>query len=98
MFLVYEYMEYFNDKKVLINILSGTMLPVWFLPKKIVRLMEITPFQAIYVIPVKIYLQQIDMEAVINNLILQVIWVLVLSCLGNILWHYGKRKIIIQGG
>lgn len=85
-------------KNVFINILAGTLLPVWYLPSSVQRIIEFTPFSSIYITPIKIYLQQIDRAERINALFMQVMWILLLAVIGNLLWSLGKKKLVIQGG
>lgn len=85
-------------KSVFINILAGSLLPFWYLPETVQKIIELTPFSAIYITPIKIYLGQIDNEKQIEALMLQFVWIVVLSVIGNVLWSLGKKKMVIQGG
>ena len=85
-------------KNVFVNILAGTLLPVWYLPASVRHVIGYTPFSAIYITPIKIYLQQIDCADQVDALIMQVIWIAILAAIGNLLWSLGKKKIVIQGG
>lgn len=85
-------------KNVFINILSGTLLPYWFLPHFLRRIVEYTPMNSIYIIPVRIYLGEIANGTIISNLLIQLLWIVILMVVGNMLWLLGKRKLVIQGG
>ena len=85
-------------KNVFINVLAGTMLPVWYLPNTIQNIVKYTPFSAIYITPIKIYLNQMGNKQQTIALLLQLVWILILALIGNFLWHMGKKKLVEQGG
>ena len=45
---------------VLINVLSGSMIPLWFMLKWMQGVLDFTPFSSIYFTPVQIYLGQLS--------------------------------------
>lgn len=47
-------------KNVLVSLLSGSLIPIWFMPKILQSIISYTPFESIYSIPVWIYLGQIE--------------------------------------
>lgn len=85
-------------KDVFINVLAGTILPVWYLPEAIQNIIKYTPFAAIYITPLKIYLNQMGTKQQIEALLMQLIWIIILALFGNLLWHMGKKKLVVQGG
>lgn len=85
-------------KNVLINILSGSMIPLWFLPDWMGGVLEYTPFSSIYSTPVQIYLGQIGGREILVSFVRQLTWIAVLFLLGEILWRRGIRKLVVQGG
>lgn len=85
-------------KGVLINILAGASLPLWFMPEPVLRFIEWTPFQSIYYIPLKIYLGQLGMQEILWNMGKQCLWIVILYSLSVLLWKKGQKKIVIQGG
>ena len=34
----------------------------------------------------------------IEALLMQLIWIIILALFGNLLWHMGKKKLVVQGG
>ncbi len=85
-------------KNVLISVLAGAALPLWFMPVSVLRIIEFTPFETVYYIPLKIYLGQLSIQDSLLNIGKQVIWIVILYTLSVVLWYCGKRKIVIQGG
>ena len=85
-------------KNVFVNVLSGSMIPLWFMPEGIKRMMDFTPFSSIYFTPVRIWLGQLSGKEITEKCLLQLVWILVIYCVGSLLWKLGQRKVIIHGG
>lgn len=85
-------------KNVVINIFSGTMLPLWFMPEWMDRILRFLPFSSIYFTPVQIYLGQLSGAEILEKCGIQIIWILIIYCAGDILWKCGQRKLVVQGG
>lgn len=85
-------------KDVFVKVLSGATLPLWFMPKPILKIIEWTPFEAIYHIPLKIYLGELGIAEVGGELIKQIVWIVLLYSISCFMWARGKRKIVLQGG
>ena len=85
-------------KNVLVNVLAGTMLPLWFMPEAVRRVIACTPFDTIYFAPVQFYLGQLQGSDAIAPFIKQSIWIVILFFFCNLLWEKARRKMVIQGG
>ncbi len=85
-------------KNVLVNVLSGSMLPLWFMPEPVMKIIRFTPFDSIYFTPIRIYMGEIEGNVIMLYFIRQIFWILILYIIGDILWRIGQRKIVIQGG
>lgn len=85
-------------KKVFINVLSGAMIPLWFMPEWMNGVLKFTPFSSIYFTPVQIYLGQLSMREILFQCMVQVVWIAVIYMVGNLLWMKGQRKLVVQGG
>lgn len=85
-------------KNVFINVLSGSMIPLWFMPDKIRSAVDLTPFVSIYFTPVQIYLGQLSAKDTAVKCMIQLIWTLGIYAVGNILWKKGQRRLAVQGG
>ena len=85
-------------KNVFINVLSGSMIPLWFLPEWLKDVIEWTPFASIYFTPVQIYLGQITGSEVLIKCVIQGVWILIIYFIGSILWKMGQRKLVVHGG
>ncbi|MDE6233587.1 MAG: ABC-2 family transporter protein [Lachnospiraceae bacterium] len=85
-------------KNVFVNILSGTMLPIWFMPSILRKIVSYTPFESIYFTPVRIYLGEITGKDIFYGIVVQIFWIAVLYLIGNLFWKNGVRKLVVQGG
>jgi ABC-2 type transport system permease protein len=78
-----------------INILSGLLIPLAFLPDPILAVVNLLPFRAIVMIPGEIYLGQIPIA---EGLAIQVFWSVALLLLGGWVFSMGEKKVVVQGG
>ena len=85
-------------KDVLVNVCSGKMIPLWFMPVWMTGILRFTPFEAIYFTPVQIYLGQLTMPEMLTKCAVQIVWIVILYLIGSILWKQGQKKLIVQGG
>lgn len=85
-------------KNVIVRILSGTLLPLWFMPSVLRKMIAFTPFESIYFTPVQIYLGEIQGKELITKLAVQVLWIVVLWMIANAFWKRGVKKLVVQGG
>ncbi len=85
-------------KNVFVNVLSGAMIPLWFMPHWMKGVMNWTPFSSIYFTPIQIYLGQISGWEIGVKCLIQMGWIVVIFALGCILWNRGQRKLVVQGG
>ncbi len=85
-------------KNVFLNVLSGSMIPLWFMPDWMVPVMNLLPFSSIYFTPVQIYLGQLTAKEIGTKFQIQMLWIGVLYLCGNIFWKKGKKKLVVQGG
>lgn len=85
-------------KNVVINILSGALLPLWFMPAPIKNIIKFTPFDSIFFTPVQLYLGQQGCYDTVLNFARQIMWIVILYIIGDILWKKGLKKLVVQGG
>lgn len=97
-FWFYRTFSLVTIKDALIMILSGAILPIWFMPQWLQDLISKTPFDSIYYIPISIYLGQVPSDEIIATILKQVIWVIILFITGQLVWTNAKRKLVVQGG
>ena len=85
-------------KNIFVNVLSGSMIPLWFMPEWMMGVLKFTPFSSIYFTPVQIYLGQLSYSEIIMRCLAQVIWIVLIYMVGDFLWKKGQKKLVVQGG
>ena len=85
-------------KNVFLNVLSGSMIPLWFMPDWMAGVLKVTPFSSIYFTPVQIYLGQLGTKEIAVKCLVQLLWIVLLYLVGDVLWRLGQKKLVVQGG
>ncbi|MGN1084206.1 MAG: ABC transporter permease [Lachnospiraceae bacterium] len=85
-------------KNVFINVLSGSMIPLWFMPDRMKVVLSVTPFSSIYFTPIQIYLGQLSLPEILRGFFTQFLWIVLFCCIGMLLWRKGQKKLVVQGG
>lgn len=85
-------------KNVFINVLSGSMIPLWFMPDWMKGVLRFTPFSSIYFTPIQIYLGQLSFSEILHGYMIQCFWIIFLFSIGMLLWKRGQKKLVVQGG
>ena len=85
-------------KFFLLELFSGLLLPMTFFPHIAQKILAVMPFEYISYVPMLIYLGELRGRGVAFALAMQVFWVAVLLAIGDGLWRWSTRKVIIQGG
>lgn len=85
-------------KNVFVNVLAGSMIPLWFMPSALRKIISFTPFESIYFTPVRIYLGEIGGVEILKGMGIQVMWIIILTLIANVFWKKGVKKLVIQGG
>jgi ABC-2 type transport system permease protein len=78
--------------------LSGFLLPLRLFPDWFVRLCYLTPFPHMVNTIVEIYLGLVTGPALLQALLGQLLWVLILVTAGQLVLRAGIRQLVIQGG
>jgi len=85
-------------KFFLLELFSGLLLPMTFFPRIVQKILAVMPFEYISYVPMLIYLGKLDGAAVVRAIAIQILWIAVLLAIGDGLWRWSTRKVIIQGG
>ncbi len=85
-------------KFFLLELFSGLLLPITFFPHVAQKILSLMPFEYISYIPMLIYLGELNGIALARAILIQIGWVVVLFAIGDGLWRWSTRKVIIQGG
>jgi ABC-2 type transport system permease protein len=85
-------------EQTLIQLCSGSFIPLWFFPNSISWVLSMLPFKGMYYIPLSIYIGTINGNQIFSNLLFQIIWLVILSIAGYIGLKYLQRLLLIVGG
>jgi len=85
-------------KFFLLELFSGLLLPMTFFPQTAQSILAFMPFQYISYIPMLIYLGKLSGGRLARAIGIQIVWVAILLAIGDGLWRWSTRKVIIQGG
>lgn len=81
-----------------IQLLSGALIPIVFFPQWAQGLFNFLPFSSMIYTPTMIYLGKLSSQEIINSLIIQVVWVIILAMIGKGLWKKLIKQLVILGG
>ena len=82
----------------LAQILSGFFIPLRLLPDWFSRFCAFTPFPFMVNTPVEIYLGILSGTELINAILWQAAWLVVLFLLAQVVYHAGIKRLTLQGG
>lgn len=85
-------------KKHLIRLLSGSIIPIWFFPAGVAKVLGCLPFVYIYQLPLSIYIGRGDRAEHLWQMQIQFVWLLVLAGIFFFAQHRITRKVMVQGG
>ena len=85
-------------KKHLLRLLSGSIIPIWFFPDSVAKVLSALPFVYIYQLPLSIYIGRGDMSEHLYQMKIQFMWLVLLSILFFYAGSRVTRKVMVQGG
>lgn len=78
---------------------SGLIIPLAFMPDKIVQILKFTPFYYMQNLPFNIYIGYVtDKKEILVSMIVQIMWIVLLTIIGKTLLNRKIKKIEVQGG
>ncbi|QSX04701.1 ABC-2 family transporter protein [Sedimentibacter sp. zth1] len=78
--------------------LSGAIIPIPFFPEKVQHVISLSPWGCMQNIPFRIYSGNIAGMEAINSIVLQFIWIVILTAFGKMLLSIALKKVVVQGG
>lgn len=81
-----------------VELLSGAIIPLPFIPDPFRRVVELLPFASMQNVPLRIYSGNLTGSKMIEAITLQIIWLIILVLLGKALCKLAERRIVVQGG
>ena len=73
-------------------------MPLIFFPAARAEIVFALPFAAIYSTPLLIYVGTIGPDEYVRALLLQVFWIAVFGVGALLMWRFGSRRVVVQGG
>lgn len=81
-----------------VEFLSGAIIPLPFVPYPVRGILELLPFASMMNVPFRIYSGDLRGMQMVSALILQAVWVVILTAVGQWLYEKAQRRIVVQGG
>lgn len=81
-----------------VDFLSGSIIPLPFLPNPLRRILEILPFGSMQNVPLRIYSGDLAGTAMWNAVLLQIFWLVMLVALGKTVCLAAQQRVVVQGG
>lgn len=80
------------------DLLTGSIIPIPFMPDGFRRFVELTPFAGMQNLPFRIYSGHIAGWELIQGIGLQIFWLAVLVGIGRLWMARALRRVVVQGG
>lgn len=81
-----------------VELLSGAIIPLPFIPNPLRKILELLPFASMQNVPLRIYCGNLTGFEMMEAIILQLFWLIILIILGKTLCKLAEHKIVVQGG
>ena len=85
-------------KKHLLRLLSGSIIPIWFFPSGVAKILSSLPFVYIYQLPLSIYIGKGDRAEQIAQMKIQFAWLVILAAVFYYAQKRITKRIMVQGG
>ena len=85
-------------REVLTNFFSGAIIPVVMFPEFCREIVVWLPFQGIVFTPCSIFIGTYSIAEVVRGIGMQVVWIVILSLCGSLLWKKATSVISLYGG
>ena len=104
--VIYGFMAFFFKnlwgttliKETIVGFLSGSTIPLAFLPSGLATVLNFLPFASLAYTPVMIYMGMYSIGEILWRIGLQLFWLLVMIGLSKLVWNSAVRHLSIQGG
>lgn len=97
-FFFYNNQGFMHAKRIVIDLLSGLLIPIYLFPTWLQTGFEFLPFQSISYVPSMIFSGGFDADMIMLSIVKQVIWTLVMMIPIAWLWRLAKKSVVVQGG
>lgn len=80
------------------EVASGALVPLSLFPLWMQNILNLLPFQAVFYMPLTIYMGMVSGYAALATILIQLAWIGILFSLVYFGWRMSIKKVIIQGG
>ncbi|MCI6322832.1 MAG: ABC-2 family transporter protein [Treponema porcinum] len=84
--------------KAIVQLTSGAVIPLLFFPEAVRKVFAVLPFASLISTPLNIFLGKFSAEEILRAFALQVLWIVIITIAGNIIWKKVVKHLVIQGG
>lgn len=85
-------------KEYLLSFLSGVWIPISFFPNPFIKILEFLPFNYMIAFSIDIFLGNKTGILIYQGMLVQLLWILLLSLSSSFLWQRGIKKYKSVGG
>ena len=78
--------------------LSGSTIPLAFMPDVLQTVLTYLPFASLSYTPVMIYMNMYSPLQIAFSMLLQAFWLAVFVLASKMIWHFAMKHLCIQGG
>lgn len=82
----------------MVEFFAGAIIPLPFFPAKMQAVMELLPFASMQNAALRIYSGSMSGIQMQKAVILQMLWLFILTTVGSLLCRYAEKKVTVQGG
>lgn len=82
----------------IVDFLSGSIIPIPFMPDNIKKIVELLPFAGMMNVPLRVYSTDLTGMAMLQAMGLQIFWLFVMVAAGMALCRKAECRMTIQGG
>ncbi|WP_139129194.1 ABC transporter permease [Paenibacillus nuruki] len=80
------------------DLFSGSIIPIWFYPDWLADICAYLPFRFVFFEPISIFLGRYNELQILNLLLLQLLWIVILYCIERFIWSKAQNKLVVHGG
>lgn len=85
-------------KSCIVSFLSGSIIPLAFLPDGLKNVLQLLPFASLNYTPVMFYMGKYSPLQILFYLSLQIFWCITLWALTKLIWKIVAKHLCVQGG
>lgn len=83
---------------IFLEFFSGALFPIDVLPKRLVQIIQLTPFPYLIFYPLKFWLGQISLDIIYKTILIEIFWLFLFKQIATVLWGRGSKDYGAYGG